>query len=70
MKPQIFSQCSISNIVATKDTHIIAYLCHYVFPQRRPRIAKIFQLNRNKSETHKDISLKYSAFVYHMSGLS
>ena len=39
-------------------------------PQRRPTIAKIFQLNSHKSKTHKDISLKFSAFVYHMSGLN
>ena len=36
----------------------------------RPMIAKILQLNSNNSETNKDISLKFSAFVYHMSGLN
>ena len=34
----------------------------------RHMIAKIFQLNANKSETTQDIDLKFSAFVYHMSG--
>ena len=38
--------------------------------KRRPTIAKIFQLNSNKSETNKDIGLKFSAFVHHMSGLN
>ena len=36
----------------------------------RPTIARIFQLNGNKSETTEDIDLKFSAFVYHMSGVN
>ena len=39
-------------------------------PKRRSTIAKIFQLNCNKSGTNKDIGLKFSAFVHHMSGLN
>ena len=39
-------------------------------PKRRPTIAKIFQLNSNKSGTNGDIGLKFSAFVHHMSGLN
>ena len=38
--------------------------------KRRPTIAKIFQLNSNKSGTNRDISLKFSAIVHHMSGLN
>ena len=36
----------------------------------RPTIARIFQLNGNKSETTQDIDLKFSAFVHHMSGVN
>ena len=35
----------------------------------RPTIARIFQLNGNKSETPQDIDLKFSAFAHHMSGV-
>ena len=38
--------------------------------KRRPTITKIFQLNSNKSGTNKDTGFKFSAFVYHMSGLN
>ena len=33
-------------------------------------IARIFQLNDNNSKAAQDIDLKFSAFVYHMSGLN
>ena len=36
----------------------------------RPTIARIFQLNGNKSKTAQDIDLKFSAFVHHMSGVN
>ena len=36
----------------------------------RRTIARIFQLNGNKSETTQDIDLKFSAFVHHMSGVN
>ena len=36
--------------------------------KRRRAIARIFQLNDHNSETAQDIDLKFSAFVYHMSG--
>ena len=36
----------------------------------RPTIARIFQLNGNKSETAQDIDLKISAFAHHMSGVN
>ena len=36
----------------------------------RQTIARIFQLNDNKSETTQDIDLKFSAFVHYMSGLN
>ena len=38
--------------------------------ERRRAIFKIFQLNDHKSETTQDIDLKFSAFVYHMSGVN
>ena len=36
----------------------------------RRTVARIFQLNGNKSETAQDIDLKFSVFVHHMSGLN
>ena len=36
----------------------------------RPTIARIFQLNGNKSETTQDIDLKFSSFVHHMFGVN
>ena len=36
----------------------------------RQAVAKIFQLNDNKSKTTQDIDLKFSAFVHHMSGVN
>ena len=38
--------------------------------ERRRAIARIFRLNDHNSETAQDIDLKFSAFVYHMSGLN
>ena len=38
--------------------------------ERRRAIVKIFQLNDHKSEIAQDIDLKFSAFVYHMSGVN
>ena len=38
--------------------------------ERRRAIARIFQLNDHNSETTKDIDLKFSAYVHHMSGLN
>ena len=50
-----------------KVVQLRSYVNHYL---PWPTIAKIFQLNCNKSEMHEDISLKFSAFVYHMFGLN
>ena len=48
------------------------YVCRKwpIFYKHRLAIGRIFQLNDNKSETTQDIDLKFSAFVYHKSGLN
>ena len=37
------------------------------FTERRPTFTKNFQLNNDNSKTNQDISLKFSAYVYHVS---
>ena len=55
-----------------KFWHLPAYICNNwpISNKHRRAIARVFQLNGNKSETAQDIDLKFSAFVHHMSGLN
>ena len=55
-----------------KFWQLLTYMCTNwpILYACRPTIAMIFQLNDNKSEIAQDIDLKFSAIVYHMSGIN
>ena len=69
---QYLEQFKIYCHLTEKFWQLLAYM-HTNWPVLyacRPTIARIFQLNGNKSKTAQDIELKFSAFVNYMSGVN
>ena len=69
---QYLERFQIYGHLTEKFWQVPAYSCTnwpILYGSRRA-IARIFQLNDNKSETTQDIDLKFSVFVYRMSGIN